>query len=293
MVGQKQIGFIGTGIMGGRMCRNLAKKIPIPVIAFDVEMNKVAALSDVRVEAAPSIEALVNKADIILMCLPGEPQVRAVCTQEGGILEFVRPGQTIIDMTTATANVEREMVKLFAEKSVDYADAPVARGVSAAEDGTLSIMVGATTEIFERIKPILETMGTDITLCGGVGTGQVVKLMNNMILVMNVSALAEALAIGTRAGVDGELLFKTLSRGSADSFSLRKHGMQYMAKGDFPEGVFPVTYSIKDMSYALRLAEETDVSAEGARLVDKRLKEVEAAGYGKKYSPVLYKLFEE
>ena len=98
---------------------------------------------------------------------------------------------------------------------------------------------------------------------------------------------------GTRAGVDGELLFKTLSRGSADSFSLRKHGMQYMAKGDFPEDVFPVTYSIKDMSYALRLADETGVNAEGARLVDKRLKEVEAAGYGKKYSPVLYKLFEE
>ena len=293
MVDQKQIGFIGTGVMGGRMCRNLAKKISIPVIAFDMDMNKVTALSDVRVEAAPSIEALVNKADIILMCLPGEPQVRAVCTQEGGILEFVRPGQMIIDMTTATANVEREMVKLFAEKSVDYADAPVARGVSAAEDGTLSIMVGATTEVFERIQPILETMGTDITLCGDVGTGQVVKLMNNMIMVMNVSALAEALAIGTRAGVDAELLFKTLSHGSADSFALREHGMQYMAKGEYPEDVFPVTYSIKDMSYALRLAGETGVNAEGAQLVDRRLKEAEVAGYGKKYSPVLYKLFEK
>jgi len=293
MVDQKQIGFIGTGVMGGRMCRNLAKKISIPVIAFDMDMNKVSALSDVRVEAAPSIEALVNKADIILMCLPGEPQVRAVCTQEGGILEFVRPGQMIIDMTTATANVEREMVKLFAEKSVDYADAPVARGVSAAEDGTLSIMVGATTEVFERIQPILETMGTDITLCGDVGTGQVVKLMNNMIMVMNVSALAEALAIGTRAGVDAELLFKTLSHGSADSFALREHGMQYMAKGEYPEDVFPVTYSIKDMSYALRLAGETGVNAEGAQLVDRRLKEAEVAGYGKKYSPVLYKLFEK
>ena len=185
------------------------------------------------------------------------------------------------------------MVKLFAEKSVDYADAPVARGVTAAEDGTLSIMVGATTEVFDRIKPVLETMGTDITLCGDVGTGQVVKLMNNMIMVMNVSALAEALAIGTRAGVDGELLFKTLSHGSADSFALREHGIQYMAKGDFPEDIFPVTYSIKDMSYALRLAEETDVNAEGARLVDRRLKEAEAAGYGKQYSPVLYKLFEK
>ena len=293
MVDHKQIGFIGTGVMGGRMCRNLAKKIHVPVIAFDMDMNKVATLSDIRVEAAPSIEALVNKANIILMCLPGEPQVRAVCTQEGGILEFVRPGQTIIDMTTATADVEREMVKLFAEKSVDYADAPVARGVTAAEDGTLSIMVGATTEVFDRIKPVLETMGTDITLCGDVGTGQVVKLMNNMIMVMNVSALTEALAIGTRAGVDGELLFKTLSHGSADSFALREHGIQYMAKGDFPEDIFPVTYSIKDMSYAMRLAEETGVNAEGARLVERRLKEAEAAGYGKQYSPVLYKLFEK
>ena len=293
MVDYEQIGFIGTGVMGGRMCRNLAKKIHVPVIAFDIDMNKVAALSDIRVEAAPSIEALVNKANIILMCLPGEPQVRAVCTQEGGILEFVRPGQTIIDMTTATADVEREMVKLFAEKTVDYADAPVARGVTAAENGTLSIMVGATTEVFNRIKPVLETMGTDITLCGDVGTGQVVKLMNNMIMVMNVSTLTEALAIGTRAGVDGELLFKTLSHGSADSFALREHGIQYMAKGDFPEDIFPVTYSIKDMSYAMRLAEETGVNAEGARLVDRRLKEAEAAGYGKQYSPVLYKLFEE
>ena len=293
MVEHKQIGFIGTGVMGGRMCRNLAKKIHVPVIAFDMDMNKVTTLSDIRVEAAPSIEALVNEANIILMCLPGEPQVRAVCTQEGGILEFVRPGQTIIDMTTATADVEREMVKLFAEKSVDYADAPVARGVTAAEGGALSIMVGATTEVFDRIKPVLETMGTDITLCGDVGTGQVVKLMNNMIMVMNVSALAEALAIGTRAGVDAGLLFKTLSHGSADSFALREHGIQYMAKGDFPEDIFPVTYSIKDMSYALRLAEETGVNAEGARLVDRRLKEAEAAGYGKQYSPVLYKLFEK
>ena len=158
------------------------------------------------------------------MCLPGELQVREVCTQDGGIIDHVRPGQTVVDMTTATAEVERTMAKLFNEKSVDYADAPVARGVSSAEDGTLSFMVGVNKEIFRRIEPVLKTMGTEITLCGDVGAGQVVKLMNNMILVMNVSALAEALAIGTRAGVDGELLFKTLSRGSADSFALRKHG---------------------------------------------------------------------
>ena len=293
MADYKKIGFIGTGVMGGRMCRNLATKIGVPVIAFDMDMDKVAALDNVGVEAAPSVAAVVEASDIVLMCLPGEPQVRATCLQEGGLLENARKGQVFVDMTTATADVEREMAKLFAEKGVDFVDAPVAKGVSSAEDGTLSIMFGGSEESFKRVKPVLDTMGTDVTYCGGVGSGQVVKLMNNMVLVMNVQALAEALAIGTRSGVDGEVLFNTLSRGSGDSFALRKHGMQYMMKDEYPDDVFPVTYSIKDMDYAMRLADETGVNAESARLVEKRLKEAEAEGYGKLYSPVLYKLLDK
>ncbi len=292
MAAYKKIGFIGTGVMGGRMCRNLATKIGVPVMAFDTDMDKVAALDNVGVEAAPSIAALVKAVDLIVMCLPGEPQLRAVCLGEGGVLENSRAGQVVVDMTTATVDIERELATAFAAKSVDFSDAPVARGVSSAEDGTLSIMVGASDDLFARIKPVLACMGTDVTLCGGVGTGQVVKLMNNMIVFMNVSALAEALVIGRRAGVDGELLFETLSRGSADSFVLRKHGMQYMVKGDFPDDVFPTTYSIKDMSYALRLAEENNVDAAAARLTDARLREAEAAGYGKLYCPVIYKLID-
>ncbi len=292
MAAFKKIGFIGTGVMGGRMCRNLAAKIGVPVIAFDADMDKVAALDNAGVEAAPSIEALVRDVDLIVMCLPGEPQVRAVCLGEGGILEHLRAGQTLVDMTTATVDIAREVAAAFAQKSVDFADAPVARGVSSAEDGTLSIMVGGSADVFARIEPVLACMGTDVTHCGDVGTGQVVKLMNNMLVFMNVSALAEALAIGRRAGVDGELLFETLSRGSADSFTLRKHGMQYMVKGDFPDDVFPVTYSIKDIGYALQLAEKHGVDAAGARLTDQRLREAEAAGYGNLYCPVMYKLLD-
>ena len=292
MAAFKKIGFIGTGVMGGRMCRNLAAKIGVPVIAYDADMDKVAALDNAGVEAAPSIGALVREVDLVVMCLPGEPQVRDVCLGQGGVLENLRAGQTVIDMTTATVDIERDLCAAFAAKSVDFADAPVARGVSSAEDGTLSIMVGGSAEVFARIAPVLACMGTDVTHCGGVGTGQVVKLMNNMIVFMNVSALAEALAIGRRAGVDGELLFETLSRGSADSFTLRKHGMQYMVKGDFPDDVFPVTYSIKDIGYALQLAQKHDVDAAGARLADKRLREAEAAGYGQLYCPVMYKLLD-
>lgn len=289
----KKIGFIGTGVMGGRMCRNLATKCGLPVIAFDLDPDKVAALDNAGVEAAPTIEALVSVSDLVIMCLPGEPQVRAVMFDDGGVLEYVRAGQTVVDMTTATADVAREAAEKLAAKSVDFADAPIARGVSSAEDGTLSIMVGGSAEVFERIKPAMSCMGTEITHCGGVGTGMVMKLMNNFIVFLNTSALAEALLIGRRAGVDGELLFETLSRGSADSFVLRKHGMQYMVKNDFPDDVFPVTYSLKDLSYALKLAEETGVNAESAKVVEKRFKDAIEAGYGKLYGPVLYKLLDE
>ena len=289
----KKIGFIGTGVMGGRMCRNLAIKGAVPVIAFDLDSNKVTALDNAGVEASPSIEALVAVSDMIIICVPGEPQVRSVLFEPGGVLEHVRAGQTVVDMTTATADVAREAEKKLAEKSVDYADAPIARGVSSAEDGTLSIMVGGTQEVFNRINPAMSCMGTEVTHCGGVGTGMVMKLMNNFIVFMNTSALAEALLIGTRAGVDGKLLFETLSRGSADSFVLRKHGMQYMVKEDYPDDVFSVVYSLKDLSYALKLAEETNVNAETGKLVERRFKEAIDSGYGPFYGPVVYKLLQE
>ena len=195
-------------------------------------------------------------------------------------------------MTTATAHIARQLAVAFGDRSVDFADAPVARGVSSAEDGSLSIMVGGNDAVFARIKPYLACMGTDITHCGDVGTGQVMKLMNNMVVFQNVSALAEALAIGRRAGVDGELLFETRSRGSADSFVLRKHGMQYMVKGNFPNDLFPTTYSLKDLRYALQLAEECQVNAKGARLVEQRLRAAIEAGYGDLYCPVIYKLLD-
>jgi 3-hydroxyisobutyrate dehydrogenase len=286
------LGFIGVGVMGGRMCRNLALKSGKPILAHDIDMDKVAALADVGVEAARSIADVVRQTDLVFLCLPGEPQVRDVCLGDGGVLSHVRTGQTVVDMTTATAHIARELLAAFNKKSVDFADAPVARGVSSAADGTLSIMVGGSEAIFTRIKPYLACMGTDITHCGDVGTGQVVKLMNNMVVFQNVSALAEALAIGTRAGVNGDLLFETLSRGSADSFVLRKHGMQYMVKGEFPDNVFPTTYSLKDLRYALQLAAECHVDAKGAKLVEQRLLEAIDAGYGDLYCPVIYKLLE-
>jgi 3-hydroxyisobutyrate dehydrogenase-like beta-hydroxyacid dehydrogenase len=178
----------------------------------------------------------------------------------------------------------------FSELGVDFADAPVARTRAAAESGTLAVMVGATPAVFDRIKPLLETFATDISLCGPVGCGQVVKILNNMVLFETVLALSEAKVIGERAGVDPSVLFRTLASGSADSFALRSHGMKSMLPGEFPEKAFSVRYALKDLSYALKLAQETGVDARAALVVESWMKAAIDGGLGDLYHPVVSRL---
>ena len=287
-----RLGFIGLGVMGGRMCRNLARKSGKSVLGYDIEPGKAVALSNFGVESVGSIKELVEGSDAIFICVPGEPQVRELAFAEDGLVASARGGQIVIDMTTATVEINREVAAALDEKGVDFADAPVARGVPAAEDGTLSIMVGAADEVLARIRPFLECMGAEISHCGGVGTGQVMKLMNNMLVFENVSAIAEALAIATRAGVDRGRVFEILSRGSADSFVMRKHG-RHMITGEYPDDQFSTVYSLKDIGYALELADKVGIDAAGARLAQSRLQQAADRGLGQYYSPVIYKLFEE
>ncbi len=286
------LGFIGLGVMGEPMCRNLAAKSGLPVLAWDTRPEPLAALAEAGVSNAGSTAAVAREADLVFLSLPGEPEVREVCLGEDGILGHGRAGQTVVDLSTVPPRVSREAAEAFAARGIDFADAPVARTRQAAQDGTLSIMVGASSEVFARIRPLLECMGRDITHCGGVGTGQVVKLMNNMVVAENINAVAEALAIGTRAGVDGQLLLETLAKGSADSFVLRNHGLKHMVRGDFPERAFPVTYALKDVTYALVLAEEVGLDAPGARRVQRLFEDAIAAGYANRYYPVILKLVE-
>ena len=287
------VGFIGLGVMGEAMCRNLVKKCGKPVVGFDLRPEPLAALKEDGVEIASSIADLVGRVDLVLMCMPGEPEVRAVCFGKDGVVEAAREGQIVVDMSTVTPSMGREVAAALAEKSVDFADAPIARSRFAALDGTLSITVGGDEAVLERIRPFLDCMGTDITHCGGVGTGQVMKLMNNMLVFEHLNALAEAVTIGKRAGIEPKLMIETLAKGSADSFVCRNHGIKSMAIDDHPENAFPVTYGIKDMSYALKLAEETGVEARGAEVAIERLKEAAEAGYGANYGTVIQRIIDK
>lgn len=287
------IGFIGLGVMGEAMCRNLAQKGAWKVVAFDQKIEPLERLRADGVGVATSLRSLAQAADVIIMCLPGGREVEIVTLGASGLVSMMRPGQTLIDMSTAPPALMRKIAAELAAKGAGFADAPIARTRRAAADGTLSIMVGGTPETLARIKPILDTMGNEITHCGDVGAGQVVKLMNNMVLFETTMALAEAISIAEANGVDGRLLFETMSKGSADSFALRNHGMKHMLPEDYPEGAFSVRYAQKDLSYARDLAKSAGIKARGADLVATLFDEAIASGDGDRYTPVIRKLMKD
>ncbi len=294
MASTERLGFVGLGVMGEPMCRNLAKKSGARVVAYDVRAEPLEALGRDGVERAGSVADVATRADTIFLCLPGEPQVRACCLGSAGLIGHVRAGQTVVDMSTCPVALARELGQAFAARGVAFADAPVARTAQAARDGTLSIMVGGEPDVFERLRPYLATMGAEITHCGAVGAGQAVKLMNNMVVAQTVVALAEALAVARASGaVDPKVLFETLTKGSADSFVLRNHGLKSLVPDNHPtRGAFPTSYIIKDLSYAIALAESAGLTLEQAGTTRRLMERTAAAGYTDSYYTAVIRVIE-
>jgi 3-hydroxyisobutyrate dehydrogenase-like beta-hydroxyacid dehydrogenase len=278
------LGFIGLGVMGEPMCRNLVRRSGATVLAYDLRPEPLERLREDGVRAAGSIAAVASEADIVFLSLPGEAQIRAACLADDGLARLARNGQAVVDCSTAPVSLARELVAAFAARGAAFADAPVARTRQAAIDGTLSIMVGADETLYRRIEPLLRCMASDVTHCGAPGAGQAVKLLNNMVLSVTLVALAEALAVAKASGVvDGKLLFETLSKGSADSFALRNHGMKALLPETHPERAFPVTYMLKDVDYALALARDAGLELQGAGTAKRLLQETAALGLGDAY----------
>jgi 3-hydroxyisobutyrate dehydrogenase len=284
----KAIGFIGLGVMGEPICRNLVKKSGAGVIVFDLSQQVLARLRDEGAAVAASVAEVVNNSDIVFLCLPSAKHARAVFEGDG-ILKNIRAGQVVVDLGTSSVNQTRDFARQLQARGASWADAPIARTRQAAQDGTLSVMVGVTPELFASIEPLIRCFATDVTRCGGVGSGQVTKILNNMVLFQTVNALAEAVAVARRNGVDPALLLDTLSKGSADSFALRNHGIKAIVPGNFPERAFSTEYALKDLSYALELADDAGVKIRGAELVGQVLQEAIDAGSGAAYFPVIAK----
>lgn len=284
------LGFIGLGVMGAPICRNLAAKSGQELRAFDSDLEALSQMDQPGVAPAESVRDVAEHADIVFLSLPGGPQVHAVCLGAGSLLTHLKPGGLVVDLSTTPVNLARDLHERFAARGIEFADAPVARTRQAAIDGTLSVMVGSSEGVFARLKPLLECIASEVTHCGGPGAGQAMKVVNNMVLFQNVVALAEALVLIRHAGVDPELAFQVLSKGSADSFALRNHGMKAMLKDEYPERAYSSEYALKDIRYALRLAEEAGVFLHGADNAKEIIKKAIRAGYGKEYFPALAKV---
>ena len=282
-----RIGFIGLGVMGEPICRNLASKSGVPVVAFDTQAAPLERMRAHGVKVADSVHEVAHDTDAIFICLPSGKHVESICDGAQGLLALARRGQIVVDLGTSPMSLARRLAVAFAERGASFADAPIARTRQAAQEGTLSVMVGGDAATFARLEPLIRCFASDITFCGAAGSGQAIKILNNMVLMQTVNALAEAIAMGRGVGIAPDLLLSTLGKGSADSFALRNHGMKAMVPGVYPEQAFSVEYAQKDIEYALQLAAETAVHAPGAELVAQVLGNTIEAGHGKLYWPVL------
>jgi 3-hydroxyisobutyrate dehydrogenase-like beta-hydroxyacid dehydrogenase len=284
------IGFIGLGVMGEPICRNVAGKGTEPILGFDLRREPLERLAAHGVKAAASVREVAEQCDVVFLSLPGGKEVKDACVGRGSLLMFLRPGSYVIDLSTAPVALARDLHARFAARGIRFLDAPVARTRAAAEQGTLAVMVGGAEADLARVRPLIARFATDITHCGGAGAGQALKIINNLLLFQNVAALAEALALIRRLGLDPELALAALAKGSADSFALRNHAMKAMLPNRYPERAFSVTYALKDIGYALELAKLARVELSGATNAKALLERAAAAGHTEEYFPVIAKI---
>jgi 3-hydroxyisobutyrate dehydrogenase-like beta-hydroxyacid dehydrogenase len=293
MTGSDAIGFIGLGVMGEPICRNLLRKSGRPVVAFDLAAGPLARLRAEGAATAASVAEVMQPSDLVFCCLPSGKHLHGLFAGEGGVLANARQGQVVVDLGTSPVALTRELAKLLEAKGARFADAPIARTREAAINGTLSVMVGASADLFARLEPVIRHFATEVTNCGDIGAGQVTKILNNMVLFQTVNALSEAAAIARRSGVEPKLLFETLSRGSADSFALRNHGLKAVIPNEFPERAFSTEYALKDLSYALDLARDAGIVAPGAELAGSILQEAIDRGHGAAYWPIIARVVDK
>ncbi|MAU22320.1 MAG: 2-hydroxy-3-oxopropionate reductase [Martelella sp.] len=289
MSNNETIGFIGLGVMGGPMCANMARKHDGKVLAFDLSETALKAVEDAGAERVGSVNALAEQADVIFLSLPGGPQVEAVA---GEIAAAAGRCSLVVDLSTTPVATARKVAADLAAHNIGFADAPVARTREAAQKGALAIMVGASDAVYQRIRPMLDYIATDVTHGGDVGAGQVLKLVNNMLVFANTVALAEMIVLGEKAGVAADVLLDAVSKGSGDSFVLRNHGMKAMLPREFPDKAFSPEYVLKDISYVFELAQQSGVALPSAAAARRYYEMATTTDLSGRYFPGVIELVE-
>lgn len=273
-----RIGWIGTGVMGAPMCEHLLRA-GYALTVHTRTSSKAQMLLDQGARWAESPAALVAEADVVCTMVGFPQDVRKIYLQPEGLLSQARSGQVFVDFTTSEPTLARELASLAASKSASVLDAPVSGGDVGAKDGTLSIMVGGDSRVFEAVKPILSVFGRTLVYQGQAGCGQHAKLCNQITIAGTMIGVCEALLYAHKAGLDGETLLHSISSGAAGCWTL-DHLAPRILKRDFGAGFF-VEHFIKDMGMALDEAKRMGLLLTGLSLVRKLYVAIQANGHGR------------
>ena len=252
----KKIGFIGLGIMGKPMAKNLLKA-GYPLTVYDIRPKPVQELVEAGAKKGSSSADVAAKNEVVITMLPNSPHVREAVLGKNGVLDGAKEGLILIDMSSIAPLVSIEVSKKAAEKGIKMLDAPVSGGEPKAIEGTLAIMVGGPQDVFDEVKAILEVMGASVTLVGEIGSGNITKLANQIIVALNIAAMSEAMLLATKAGVDPEKVYNAIRGGLAGSTVLDAK-VPLALQGNFKPG-FRIELHIKDLTNALETAHELDV----------------------------------
>ena len=273
----EKIGFIGLGIMGKPMTRNLLKA-GYAVRVFDFMAASVAAMVEAGAVAGNSSADVAAHCDVIITMLPDGPDVETAVLGPGGVLEGVRPGSLVVDMSSISPLAAQKIAAACGAHGVDFVDAPVSGGEPKAIEATLAIMAGGTQQAFDRALPILQKMGSSAILTGPVGAGNVTKLANQIMVACNIAAMSEALVLATKAGLDPEVVFNAVKGGLAGSTVLNAKAPMVIAR-NFQPG-FRIRLHEKDLRNALLAAEAMKVSLPLTSTVQQMLIALMNAGKG-------------
>lgn len=274
-----RIGFIGLGIMGSPMAKNLLKA-GHRLVVFDMSAQRVTELVALGAEKADSARGVAEKSDrLIVTMLPDSPQVREVVCGAEGILKAGRKGLVIADTSSISPVAAKEIGEAAADSGVRYLDCPVSGGEPKATDATLSIMCGGEEEAFELVRPVLSKMGSSVTLVGGIGSGSVTKLANQVVVAMNIAALGEAFTLAVKAGTDPAKVFDAIKSGLAGS-TVMNAKVPMILQRNFQPG-FRMELHIKDLKNAVSAAEATGVEIPLTREILSYMERLREEGLGK------------
>ncbi len=285
----ERVGFIGLGIMGQGMARNLLRA-GFPLTVWNRTASKMEPLVQEGAAAASSPADLASKSDIIVICVSDTPDVQAVILGENGVLAGAKPGGLVIDCSTISPTATRELAETLAQAGIHMLDAPISGGSEGAAKGTLSIMVGGEAEDFERALPVFRAMGKQITHVGGHGAGQTVKLMNQILVVGHALAMSEAFLFGQASGVDLAKALEAVKAGAAGSWMLSYRGPQILAR-DWRPG-FTIDLQQKDLRLVLEAADDVGSPAPATSFVFQLYRTLQAQGLGAEGNHALVKALE-